>query len=73
MEHINKIREILQPYFDCDSRRLDFISKFVASLIRARTVVLSNLSVMFNPKVKSDSNYSRTSGFLKNVKLITLR
>ena len=56
MEHINKIREISQPYFDCDSRRLDFISKFAESLIRASTVELSNLSVMFNPKVKSESD-----------------
>ena len=69
MEHINKIREILQPYFDCDSRRLDFISKFVASLIRARTVVLSNLSVMFNPKVKSECNYRRMQRFFEKCEI----
>ena len=62
MEHINKIREILKPYFDCDSRRLDFISKFAASLIRARTVVLSYPSLKTNcqsiktncPSLKTD-------------------
>jgi len=69
MEHINKIREILQPYFNCDSRRLDFISIFVASLVRARTVVLSNLSVIFNPKIKSESNYRRMQRFFEKYEI----
>lgn len=66
MRHINKIQKILQPHFKCDKRRLKFIASFVVSLVRARTVTLSNLSVIFNPKVKSESNYRRMQRFFEN-------
>jgi len=69
MKHINKIQKILQPHFKCDKRRLTFISLFVSSLVRARTVTLSNLSVIFNPKVQSESNYRRIQRFFENYEM----
>lgn len=63
MNHINKIQKILQPYFKCDKRRVRFISSFVISLVRARTVVLSSLSLVLNSKAKSNSNYRRIQRF----------
>lgn len=66
MNHINKILKILQPHFECDKRRVKFIASFVVSLVRARTVTLSNLSVIFNPKVKSESNYRRIQRFFED-------
>ena len=66
MKHINKIQKILQLYFKCDKRRLQFISSFVVSLVRARTIALSNLSVIFNPGVKSESNYRRMQRFFED-------
>lgn len=66
MNHINKIQKVLQPYFKCDKRRLKFISSFVISLVRARTVVLSSLSLILNSNVKSDSNYRRIQRFFED-------
>jgi hypothetical protein len=66
MNHINKILKILQLHFECDKRRVTFIASFVVSLVRARTVTLSNLSVIFNPKVKSESNYRRIQRFFED-------
>lgn len=66
MKHINKIKKILQHHFECDKRRLTFMATFVVSMIRARTVTLSNLSVIFNPRVKSESNYRRIQRFFEN-------
>ncbi len=69
MHHINQIQKILQPHFKCDERRKKFISLFVVSLIRSRTVCLSNLSVIFNSKAHSDSNYRRIQTFFKDFEM----
>ena len=66
LKHINKIQKILQLYFKCDKRRLQFISSFVVSLVRTRTIALSNLSVIFNPGVKSESNYRQMQRFFED-------
>lgn len=69
MNHINKIQKILQPYFKCDERRLKFISSFVVSLVRARTVVLSSLSLILNSKAKANSNYRRIQRFFRDFEI----
>ena len=65
MKHFNKIEKFLQLHFKCDKRRIKFISLFVISLIRLRTVNLSKLCNIFNSVAKSESNYRRIQGFFE--------
>lgn len=66
MKHITKLEKLLQSHFKEDKRRIRFISLFVVSLIRVRSVKLSSLTSVFNPKVKEDSNYKRMQRFFRD-------
>lgn len=69
MEKHNKIQNLIQHHFKCDERRKKFIALFIVSLIRARTICLSNLSILFNPKVHTESNYRRIQRFFQDFEM----
>lgn len=57
----NTIKEELQ----WSDERVDFLVKFTESLIKVKTVNLSEISKYFDPTIKSNSSYRRIQRFFK--------
>lgn len=63
MKHINQLENILQQHFNYHKSRIKFISSFVLSLIKVKTVCLSDISLSLNENAKEKSNYRRIQDF----------
>lgn len=59
------LEAILMQYLQCSSDRLNFISNFVLSLIRVKTVNLVQIATGLNPDAKNESNYRRIQRFFE--------
>lgn len=63
MKHINQLQEILQQHFQWNKARINFLTSFVVSLIKVRTVCLKDISISLNKDAKHESNYRRIQDF----------
>jgi len=63
MHHITKLQNILQQHFRCNKARIRLISSFIVSLIRVKTIKLTDISLDINHRVKYCSNYRRIQRF----------
>lgn len=63
MNHITKLQNILQQHFRCNNARIKLISSFIVSLIRVKTIKLTDISLDINHRVKNCSNYRRIQRF----------
>ncbi len=59
MQHIKKMTEIFQEYFNWDSRRLPFLSNMISAIIRSRSVNMQKVAESIEGKAKTESNYRR--------------
>ena len=66
MSYINNLQKVLQSHFKYNKARTNFISSFVLSLVKLRTVKLSDISLNLNYKSKPESNYRRIQRFFKD-------
>jgi hypothetical protein len=60
-----KLQEYLEEHFTESSHRLEFMARFILSLIKVKTVNLTQIALAFNGQVKSASNYRRIQRFFE--------
>lgn len=65
MQLMSKLADILHQEAGIHKARSKFIVLFVESLIRVRTVNLTEVALNFSPAVKESSSYRRIQGFFK--------
>lgn len=65
MKEINLFREKLQPHLQWNRARLAFVSAFLISLMRVKTVNMSEIATGFSGKAKTDSHYKRLQRFFR--------
>lgn len=66
MREVYKLTLILKKYFKINFARITLIAQMILSLIKVRTVCLSELATGFAGKAKTGSNEKRIHRFLKN-------
>ena len=66
METSIALEKILVQYFQSSCYRIDFIARFVLSLIQVKTVQLSQIATSLNPDYSTDVNYRRIQRFMAN-------
>lgn len=64
METSIALEKILVQYFQSSYYRIDFISRFVLSLIQVKTVELSQIATSLNPAYSTKVNYRRIQRFM---------
>ena len=64
METSIALEKILVQYFQSSCHRIDFISKFVLSLIQVKSVQLSQIATSLNPDYRKETNYQRIQRFI---------
>ncbi len=69
MNHITKLQNILQHHFKCNRARVKLISSFIISLIKVKTVRLTDISLDINHSVKYSSNYRRIQRFFSEFEM----
>lgn len=65
MREVYKLTMILKKYFPIDFARITLIAQVILSLIKVRTVCLSEVSAGFSGKAEAGSNEKRIHRFLK--------
>jgi transposase len=69
MEHFKYFENILQQHFYYNKARIKFITSFVISMIKVRTVRLNDISLSLNHCAKHISNYRRIQRFFSNCEI----
>ena len=69
MNQINLLRQALKPYLQWHGARLSFLALFLISLLRVKTVNLTELATGFRSQAQVDSNYKRLQRFFNNFDL----
>ena len=64
METSIALEKILVQYFEGTKHRIDFIARFVLSLIQVKRVVLSEIATSLNPEYENKTNYKRIQRFM---------
>ena len=64
METSIALEKILIQYFQVSYQRIDFIAKFVLSVIQVKSVALSQLATSLNPAYRKEANYRRIQRFM---------
>ena len=59
MTHLNPLKEVLGQHLRWHGARLTFLSMFLLTLFKVRTVNLPEIATVLNPHAKVDSNYRR--------------
>ena len=67
--NINKLKITLQLYFQWRYHRLQFLTRFITSLIMVSTVNLTRIALLMNPESKNKSNYRSLQRFFKDFKM----
>ena len=62
--HNSKLDELLQTRFSWNKSRIRFVSMFIISLIKVKTVNLTQIALSLNPHARAESNYRRSQRFL---------
>lgn len=71
MREVYKLTLILKKYFNINFARITLIAQMILSLIKVRTVCLSEVATGFAGKAKTASNEKRIQRFLKNFSIDT--
>ncbi|MGI2906610.1 IS4 family transposase [Tolypothrix sp. VBCCA 56010] len=69
MSEFSRLRPILGKHFQWHGARLTFLAQFLVSVIRVRSVNLSELSTAFVGKTLQASNYKRLQRFFREFRL----
>lgn len=64
-----KLQGYLGEHFSESRHRIEFMSRFILSLIKVKTVNLTQIALAFNGQVKSASNYRRIQRFFEGFSL----
>lgn len=67
--NINSLKHTLQLHFNWNYYRIQFLTRFVTSLILTATVNLSRISLIINTRVKSKSNYRSMQRFFRGYEI----
>ena len=67
MHHCKELRQKIQAHVPLHGARLDFVIRFVMSLIVVRSVTLSTVASVLNPNVLPESNEKRIKRFWAQV------
>jgi hypothetical protein len=65
LEAVQALTIILNQYFSWDLRRIDFVAKFLITLIKVRSVNLTKIANSFPGKAKIESHYKRLQRFFR--------
>jgi len=71
MREVYRLTLILKKYFNINSARITLIARMILSLIKVRTVCLSEVATGFAGKAETASNEKRIQRFLKNFSIDT--
>ena len=66
MREVYRLTQILKKYFNINFARITLIAQMIMSLIKVRTVCLSEVATGFSGKARAGSNEKRIQRFLKN-------
>jgi len=69
MKQINLLRQTLKPLLGWHGARLNFLALFLVSLLRVKTINLTELATGFRHTAQPRSNYKRLQRFFKNYQL----
>jgi len=69
MSAITVLTEILQHQLNWNKQRMDFLAKFIITLIKVRTVNLAIIAESFPGNAKIESHYKREQRFFRNFKV----
>jgi len=69
MNQINLLRNTLKPLLGWHGARLNFLALFLISLLRVKTINLTEVATGFRNTAQQSSNYKRLQRFFKNYKL----
>ena len=69
MSEINELSEMLNQCFKWNKARMNCFTRMLIGVIKARTVNLTEIALMFSGKVKLESNYRRIQRFLHEFSL----
>jgi hypothetical protein len=64
MQH-KPVRDALQPHFQLDVRKLEFIARFLVALLKVRSVSLNQIAAALNGSALLESNAKRARRFLE--------
>jgi len=67
--YYNKLRKVIQSYFQCNKARIKYITVLIISLIDVATVNLQRVSLKINSNAKTTSNYRNLQRFFQNFKM----
>ena len=59
MEHIKRLTEIFEEYYNWDKRRMPFLVNMISAIIRSRSVNMQKVAESIEGKAKTSSNYRR--------------
>ncbi len=66
MREVYRLTQILKKYFNINFARITLIAQMIMSLIKVRTVCLSEVATGFSGKARAGSDEKRIQRFLKN-------
>jgi len=66
MQGVKELKQKLGNLLNWHGSRLDFLAKFILSLIQVRTVNLAEIATAFPGNAKVDSHYKRLQRFFQN-------
>ncbi len=69
MEAVQAITNLLVQYFSWDLRRIDFVARFLITVIKVRSVNLAKIASSFPGKAKVDSHYKRLQRFFRGFQI----
>lgn len=69
MKHLKKLEKIFKEYYSWDSRRVNFLSNMISSIIRSRSVNMQKVAENIEGEAKVSSNYRRIQRFFKEQKI----
>lgn len=69
MTEVEMLEDVLKNHLRMNAARINFLANFIISLIKVRTVNLTQIAAAFCGRAKKDSHYKRLQRFFKSFQL----
>ncbi len=63
------LENVLKSHLKMNAARINFLANFIISLMKVRTVNLTQIAVAFCGRAKKDSHYNRLQRFFRSFQL----
>lgn len=69
MTEVKMLEDVLKSHLKMNAARINFLANFIISLVKVRTVNLTQIAVAFCGRAKKDSHYKRLQRFFRSFQL----